>query len=151
MLFGNTGRVREYADLEEDIKTCFQYAKEHDLSLYEKGTHEIEGKRLFVNIVEYTTTTAAERFWEAHREYLDIHLMLRGSEQIDLNLTGSMIQKTYEPEADFLPMEGEADRYVVLHEGDFLICGTCDAHRTAILVEKPDTVKKAIFKVRIQQ
>ena len=29
-----------------------------------KGSHEIDGDRLFVNVVEYTTTTAEERFWE---------------------------------------------------------------------------------------
>ena len=39
---------------------------------YEKGSHEIDGDRLFVNVVEYTTTTAEERFWEAHRQYLDL-------------------------------------------------------------------------------
>lgn len=150
MLFGNVGHVMEYAGLEEDIKACIQYAKKHDLSLFEKGTHEIDGQRLFVNIVEYTTTTPKERPWEAHKEYLDIHLMLTGSERIDLNFIENLSHKTYEPETDFLPMEGEADRYVVLHEGEFLVCGIHDGHRTAIMVDKPEAVKKAIFKVRIQ-
>ena len=31
----------------------FAYAKEHDLLAFEKGSHEIEGDNLFVNIVEY--------------------------------------------------------------------------------------------------
>ena len=35
---------------------------------YEKGCHEIDGDRLFVNVVEYTTTTPEERFWEASQE-----------------------------------------------------------------------------------
>lgn len=62
-----------------------------------KGRHPIDGDRLFVNIVEYTTTTPENRFWEAHRAYLDIHLMLDGAEQIDLNFIQNMAQKEYVP------------------------------------------------------
>ena len=90
MIFGNIQNLGEYPFLEEQIKECFAYAKEHDLMSYEKGSHEIDGDRLFVNVVEYTTTTAEERFWEAHRQYLDLHLMLRGTEQIDLNFIQNM-------------------------------------------------------------
>ena len=75
MIFGNIQNLKEYAFLEDAVKECFDYAGSHDLKAYEKGSHEIDGKRLFVNIVEYQTVAAEERFWEAHREYLDIHLM----------------------------------------------------------------------------
>ena len=68
MIFGNIQNLEEYPFLEEQIKECFAYAREHELVSYEKGSHEIDGDRLFVNVVEYTTTTAEERFWEAHRQ-----------------------------------------------------------------------------------
>ena len=124
--------------------------KEHDLMSYEKGSHEIDGDRLFVNVVEYTTTTAEERFWEAHRQYLDLHLMLRGTEQIDLNFIQNMDVKEFMEKDDFLPMEGEKNSSVILTDGDFLICYPSDGHRTAVQAgEKPETIKKAIFKVRI--
>ncbi|MDE7068509.1 MAG: YhcH/YjgK/YiaL family protein, partial [Schaedlerella arabinosiphila] len=85
MIFGNIQNLKEYAFLEDAVKECFDYAGSHDLKAYEKGSHEIDGKRLFVNIVEYQTVEAEKRFWEAHREYLDIHLMLDGTEQIAQN------------------------------------------------------------------
>ena len=38
-----------------------------------------------------------------------------------------------------------------METGDFLVCYPEDAHRTAVAVDgKPETVKKAIFKVRIR-
>ena len=86
MIFGNITQEKTYAFLPEDLKECFAYAKEHDLVSYEKGSHPIDGERLFVNVVEYETTRPENRFWEAHRNYLDVHLMLDGQEQIDLNL-----------------------------------------------------------------
>lgn len=90
MIFGNMDHVEEFPYLEKGIKECFEYAKTHDLASFEKGSHEIDGDRLFVNIVEYTTTTPEERFWEAHKKYLDVHVMLRGTEQIDLNFIQNM-------------------------------------------------------------
>ena len=149
MIFGNINNLEEFPFLEEQVKECFEYAKEHNLASFEKGSHEIDGERLFVNIVEYTTTAAKERFWEAHRKYLDVHVMLHGTEQIDLNFIQNMDVKEFVEKDDFLPMDGEKNSSVVLRDGDFLICYLSDGHRTAVAVEEPEKIKKAIFKVRI--
>ncbi|MCI5700192.1 MAG: YhcH/YjgK/YiaL family protein [Lachnospiraceae bacterium] len=149
MIFGNLNNLDEYPFLEEQVKECFMYAKEHALVEHEKGSHEIDGERLFVNIVEYETVKAEERFWEAHRNYLDIHLMLDGTEQIDLNFIQNMELKEFVPKDDFLPMDGEKNCSVILRNGDFLICYPSDGHRTAVAVGESQKIKKAIFKVRI--
>ena len=57
MIFGNINQLEEFPYLEEAVKECFEYAKNNDILSYEKGCHEIDGDRLFVNVVEYTTTT----------------------------------------------------------------------------------------------
>lgn len=150
MIFGNMDHVEEFPYLEKGIKECFEYAKTHDLASFEKGSHEIDGDRLFVNIVEYTTTTPEEKFWEAHKKYLDVHVMLRGTEQIDLNFIQNMKLNEFVEKDDFLPMDGNKNSSVVLTDGDFLICYPNDGHRTAVQAgDKPETIKKAIFKVRI--
>ncbi|WP_138373543.1 MULTISPECIES: YhcH/YjgK/YiaL family protein [Oscillospiraceae] len=150
MVFGNIRDLKDYGFLEEDILKCFIYAKEHDLLAYEKGSHEIDGEDLFVNIVEYETTDQEKRFWEAHRYYLDLHLMLDGTERIDVNFIDNLEQKEFVEKDDFLPMEGEANGCVVLEKGDFLLCYPKDAHRTAVKVENPAKIKKAIFKIRLK-
>ena len=149
MIFGNIDYLEEFGFLEDSVKRCFAYLKAHDLISYEKGTHEIDGDRLFVNVAEYTTTTPDNRFWEAHRDYLDVHVMLKGKEQIDVNFIRNMELKEYVKKDDFLPMEGEKNGSVVLREGDFLVCYPSDGHRTAVAAEGPATIKKAIFKVAI--
>lgn len=150
MIFGNVSDLATYEYLEDRLKECFQYAKENDLSNYETCCHKIHGDDLFVNIVEYETTSPENRFWEAHRDYLDLHFMLKGPEQIDVNFIQNMSVKEYVPADDFLPMDGPANGNVVLEEGDFLLCYPADAHRTAIAYEgKSVTIKKAIFKIKI--
>ena len=149
MIFGNIDNLEEFSYLEKQIMECFAYAKSHDLASYEKGSHEIDGDRLFVNIVEYTTTTPEERFWEAHKNYLDVPVMIHGTEQIDLNFIRNMDVKEFVEKDDFLPMEGEKNSSVILRDGDFLICYPGDGHRTAVAVDGPEQIKKAIFKVSI--
>ena len=56
MIFGNIENLNEYTYLDENIKKCFEYAKNNDLLSYDKGCHKIDGDNLFVNIVEYETT-----------------------------------------------------------------------------------------------
>lgn len=150
MIFGNLDHCSEYGFLGEQLQKCFRYALEHDLLQLEKGSHEIEGDDLYVNIAEYTTTTPENRFWESHKQYLDVHVMLRGTEQIDLNFIHNMELKEFVEKDDFLPMDGEKNASVVLRNGDFLICFPNDGHRTAVAVKEPEAIKKAIFKVKIQ-
>lgn len=150
MIFGNISQENTYGFLPKDLKECFDYAKAHDMAGLEKGSHAIDGDRLFVNIVEYETTQAENRFWEAHRKYLDVHLLLDGQEQIDLNFIENMDQKEFVEADDFLPLEGEPNCHVILRKGDFLICYPEDGHRTAVEVQGPEKIRKAIFKIRIQ-
>lgn len=150
MIFGNIKDLDQYGFLDKAVRECFAYAAAHDLLDYEKGRHEIDGDRLFVNIVEYETTAAKNRFWEAHRQYLDLHLMLKGPEQIDLNFISNMEQKTFEEDKDFLPLEGRKNSHVILEQGDFLLCLPQDGHRTAVAANgMTAAIKKAIFKIKI--
>lgn len=149
MVFGNIRDLKDYRWLEEKVLKCFEYAKNNPLLEFEKGSYEIDGNKLFVNIVEYETTSTENRFWEAHKQYLDLHLMLKGPEQIDINFISNMVQKEYVEKDDFLPLEGEKNSVVVLNEGDFLLCYPKDAHRTAIAVDESVPIKKAIFKIMI--
>ena len=148
MIFGNIKNLKEYSFLEEQIKKCFAFAAENDLACFEKGRYEIEGDNLFVNVTEYITAQAEERFWEAHKKYLDLHLMLCGQEQIDLSFIQNMQLKEYVERNDFLPMDGAKNCSVVLHTGDFLVCDFSDGHRTGIAVEGKENIKKAIFKIK---
>ena len=59
MVFGNIRDIKDYGFLEKEVLKCFEYAKNHDLLAFEKGSHEIEGDNLFVNIVAASTDGGA--------------------------------------------------------------------------------------------
>ncbi|MED9947953.1 MAG: YhcH/YjgK/YiaL family protein, partial [Peptacetobacter hiranonis] len=43
MIFGNINYDKTNSVLPEDIKKCFEYAKENNLLDFEKGSHVIDG------------------------------------------------------------------------------------------------------------
>ncbi len=150
MIFGNIKDEKAYAFLPEKIKQCFEYFKQNDLQVFAKGSHDINGKIFFVNIENYETVERSARFWEGHRQYIDVHMMIEGCETIDVNFTGNMQVESYDEERDFVAMQGEAKASVNLTKnGDFLICYPEDAHRTAIICGESNKLKKAIFKVKL--
>ena len=134
MIFGNINHEKTYSNLSKDLLTCFEYTKKNSLADFEKGSYKKE-----------------DRFWEAHKKYIDVHLLLEGSEKIALNFIENLEQKEYEEESDFLPLEGEPNSYVELKKGDFLVCYPEDAHMTALKVKEKENIKKAIFKVIVRQ
>lgn len=150
MIYGNINHEKTYSNIDKDLLTCFEFAKNNKLVEFEKGSHVIDGDDIFVNIVGYETCEKEDRFWEAHKKYIDVHLMLDGSERIDLNFIENLDQKEYEEEGDFLPLEGDHSSYVELKKGDFLVCYPEDAHMTAIKVNEKENIKKAIFKVIVR-
>ena len=60
MIFGSLRHEKTYANLDTDLLKCLNYAKENVLLDFEKGSYEIEGKDIFVNIVGYEKSY---RFW----------------------------------------------------------------------------------------
>lgn len=150
MIFGNLKYAEKYNFLPEKIKACFTYAKEHDLATYDKGSYKINGDEFFVNIENYATVKREERFWEAHRKYIDVHMIIEGAESIDVGFCDAMQIKLFDEKRDFVELEGKEQATIhLLNKGDFLICYPEDAHRTAIMYQQSEKIKKAIFKIKL--
>ena len=76
MIFGNIKDKDRYNFIDERILKCFKYAFKNNLKEFSTGIYDINGEEIFVNIVSYKTVDKEERFWEAHKKYIDVHLML---------------------------------------------------------------------------
>ena len=108
-------------------------------------------ERDYVNVEQGTTEPVAQRQWEAHREYLDVHLMLAGSEQIDWAvLAGEAPSESY-PERDlyFYPSGIAAQGRIEMRRGMFVVMYPWDLHRPLVALHEPMRVRKAIMKLAV--
>ena len=69
------------------FKTLFDYVKSHDLLHAEPGRIEINGNDLFINHVYTEGVPAEKQPLEAHRAYIDVHILLEGRERIGIYIS----------------------------------------------------------------
>lgn len=149
MIFNNINNLKEVKGLEENVLKALEYAINNDLNTYNTGTHYIDGKELFFNRVCYDTRTDDTGFWEGHRDYIDVHLILNGEERIDYNLINNLEKIDYKKDDDFASFNGDKKQSLILKKGDFAVFYPEDIHMTALMVNGKSTVNKVIFKVKL--
>ncbi len=98
----------------------------------------------------YETLPDEECFFEAHEKFLDIHMMLSGSERVEISDPRDLCQTKAEPENDFWAYQGPGRHSLVLSPGDFLVVFPSDAHKIKMTAPVPATVTKAVFKIKIR-
>ena len=149
MIVANIKDAKRYFGINPNFEKAFEYLKTLNKDS-QKGPFEFEGFR--GNVVEIENLGEAsegkEIVLEAHRDYLDIHYVIDGSESIGYADIDTLEATTdYNKEDDYQLLKG--DMYnVYLKKGDFCIVFPEDAHAPALRAYN-DNVKKAIVKIRI--
>lgn len=109
-------------------------------------TVRLDGERVYANRFTYDTIPEEEGFFEAHRRYLDLHIMLEGEERVDIAHPDGLTQ--FDHRDDFYALRGPADHTLILRPGWFLAVFPGDAHRIKLRTgPEPQRVTKAVFKV----
>lgn len=139
-----------YYALSSRIRAGLEFLLRPDVQTLAVGTHELEGKKLFAMVQEYTTKRPEETFWETHRKYIDIQCVQRGIEAFRWSPKEKLALKTdYNPERDIFVWEGSG---ATLHvpAGSFVIFFPQDAHMGGLLIDTPQPVRKVVIKVGVE-
>lgn len=138
-----------YFNLGKKITKALKFLAESDFSQMESGRYEIDGSNIFAIVNIYETKLEKEGSWEAHRQYIDIHFMVEGSEAMGYaNLDKMKTSQGYDPNKDSISLEGNGDLFI-LEPGIFAIFYPTDAHMPGVLIDGPQLVKKIVVKVKI--
>lgn len=108
-------------------------------------TQRLEEDLLYVTRFDYETLPLEETFFEAHKKYLDVHLLLQGEERVDIAHPATLT--LFDHKDDFYAYRGEAEQTLVLTPGSFLVVFPGDAHRIKVQVNGPSNVSKVVFKL----
>ena len=109
------------------------------------GTTELNGDKLYVICKEYDTKPLDEAFFEYHRKYIDVQLLLDGEET--MGIASPQELELVDQHDDFYGCRGTAEQEVVLFPGSFLILFPTDAHECGVQTHGKTHVKKIVFKV----
>ncbi|MBP8959728.1 MAG: YhcH/YjgK/YiaL family protein [Bacteroidales bacterium] len=130
---------------------AFSFLKNTDLESLEVKRYDIDGDNLYASVSEYVTKDENEAMFEAHRKYIDIQYVIRGTETIQvapLAMRDSVSQE-YDENRDIEFFSVRESKSLLATPDKFFIFFPSDAHKPGIIAGKPDSVKKIVVKLRI--
>lgn len=137
-----------YAGLSPRLEKAFELIAQTDWTTVEPGIHELDGKDIYVNVMERELKEKKDAKLEVHNEYIDIQVLINGtcesfgwSERKDLRMPRS----EFDVEKDIQLFDDEPQTYYTLRPGQFTILFPEDGH-APMVGEGP--VRKIIVKVR---
>lgn len=148
MILGHIQDTERIERLHPAFKQVFDYVRANDLLHAELGRIELDGDNLYINNVNPECVAEEAQPLEAHRAYLDIHILLEGEERLGWKSLGECGQpsKPYDVEGDYMLFDERATSYLDLKPGQFVIVWPEDPH--APLIGK-GRVRKLIVKARV--
>jgi len=152
MITDKVSEYQRYLGISERLDKALKLMAETDFAALSTGHHEFfDG--VAINVFETETKlAAADSKWEAHRDYIDIHVGGKTGEKIFYRHRDDLKEVTpYDAEADaaYYVNEGAGGGAVTIFTGDFAICFPEDAHLPVIAVDQPEQHRKTVMKVRV--
>lgn len=150
MIYAKNADALAYRGIHPSLDLALEHITPEFLAaLRDNQRVELKGDLVYCTRFTYETIPQEESFFEAHRRYLDIHIMVEGEERVDVNRPEDLKLTDAQKGNDFYAYQGESWHSTVLKPGEFLVVFPGDAHRIKVQVDGPKTVSKAVFKVCI--
>jgi biofilm protein TabA len=115
------------------------------------GKHAIDSENVFATVTDGPTKDFSKTGWEAHRKYIDLHLMIRGKERIGMmDAATATVTNPYDATKDVMNFDvNTKGNYYIADPGTLFIFFPQNSHRPGIHVDGFDTVKKLVIKIRV--
>lgn len=129
---------------------AFAFLKETDLANLKPGKYAIDGDNVFATVTDGPPKREDTTNWESHKNYLDIHYVIKGQEKIGVApVASAKIIKEYNEARDIIFYTSKGNYYAA-HPGNFFIFFPQDAHRPGLpLKVVQDNIKKIVLKIRV--
>lgn len=150
MIYAKNQEALAYRGIHPNLDLALEHITPEFLASLRDGQRvELQGDQVYCTRFTYETIPQEESFFEAHRRYLDIHIMVEEEERVDVSRPEDLTLTEAQEGNDFYAYQGESWHSAVLRPGAFLVVFPGDAHRIKVQVDGPRTVSKAVFKVCI--
>ena len=140
----NAGR---YDAMHTGFSKAFAWLKKQDVSKLPTGRKDIDGDRLYVNVIREAGRGQARAKFETHRRYIDIQVMTTGSDVMGWRHAGpGLAGLGYDSAKDLEFYTNRPELWVPVPEGHFAIFFPEDAHAPMAGTE---AMVKVVIKVAV--
>jgi YhcH/YjgK/YiaL family protein len=148
MIFAALSQAARYAQLHPLFPRAFEFIRTTDLNSLTTGIHQIIENQLFVIVEKAQGRSRVEAKLECHRRYIDIQLVLEGTDEMGWKPLADCHQPVgdYNEERDIRFFNDTAGSWISTPENTFCIFFPDDAHAPLVSTGK---IRKLIFKVAV--
>jgi YhcH/YjgK/YiaL family protein len=151
MIIDDVKNAGTYKGISPLIDKALELLAAEDFLSKTDGEYSIQGRDLFYIVQRYTTKPLEDGLFETHRKYIDIQLVVSGSEAIGYaNRKDLAVKEPYDESRDVELYEmPENPAMVNLTGGSFGVFWPQDGHLPCRISREKSDVCKVVFKVKV--
>jgi YhcH/YjgK/YiaL family protein len=148
MIVDKTDNLKQYAHLGSKFQKAFTFITDPELLLLDNGKYEIDGDNVFALVSEYKTKDEIDGKFEAHRKYIDIQFLAKGTELIGYApFNNQKLITEYNEEKDIAFFNGDKS-FIKMQQGMFAVFFPDELHMPGIKYSNREDVKKIVIKIK---
>ena len=146
MIIDHIDNIMNYETLLPDIKNGMAFL--HSLTKFDTGRYEFEGGYLMIQ--KGVTKPVVEKTFEAHQKYIDVQILLDGSEEVAWEDIRKLTAVTlYDAEKDVQRFNGSRDHVMKITTGMFYAAFPQDGHQPNSHTEAEQNYTKIVMKLPV--
>ena len=149
MIYDKLSNMKLYKGMNPNLDTAIDFITSHDLNELPLGRTVVDGDNVYINVMDAKAFPVEERFYELHKNYMDIQMDLVGVERIDTGDCTKMTSGEYNEAKDLAKVTAEDLAECIIGPENFIVCMANEPHKPNIAVTDDVVLKKAICKVHI--
>ena len=150
MIYDTFDHLDIYFKSDEPLYKALVFARDFDVNQPD-ARYDIQGDDMFALVMGYQTKAREESKFEAHKNYIDVQLLLEGREFLDVSLQVDLkVDQPYSQENDvvlFKPPQHYCR--LGLQPGRFALLYPHDIHRPCCELDGAEQVRKMVVKIRV--
>ena len=135
------------------IAEVCDYLNTLDLNALENGRHDINDQ-IYMNVMELETAEPSSKKAELHHEYLDVQVLIRGTENIEVGANYPDLSKyeSYNESDDYQLCADIDDKFTITMKPKmFAVFYPYEPHKPCCIVNgKTEKIKKLVVKVPVK-
>lgn len=151
MIYGEIKDLNQYKGISENLDKAIEYILSGEYKKGTPGKNVIDGDNLYFNYPSCAKTKELEDgFFESHKQYIDIHVVISGEENLGfVPRPEATLTKEYDSEGDYELLDGEIKNMIHLTPERFVMFFPDEPHMALLKVGEVKEITKVIFKVLV--
>jgi YhcH/YjgK/YiaL family protein len=148
MILDTLAQADRYLALHPLFARAFEFLRSTDLGALAPGMHTIQDEQLFAIVEACPGRTRAEAKLECHRRYIDIQLVLEGTDEMGWKPLAECVAPVtdYDAARDIRFFNDSPSSWIVTTPGSFCLFFPDDAHAPLV---SSGTIRKVVVKVAL--